>query len=70
MLVELCADYGYCLAPNDQAMLLERSFASATEFVDEFLMVYGLQPVLVDRQRYRELLAVAERWLSSDGKPV
>ena len=65
LLIEL-GGYGYCLRPTEQALLVDRSFENATEFIDAFLVAYGLQPVLVDRRRYRQLLAVAEKWISAD----
>lgn len=57
LLDSLCVDMGFCLPPDDRARLIHDAPSTEREFTDEVFEAEGLDPAVVDRQLYREVLA-------------
>ncbi len=65
LLYEACTKLGYCLPPNEQRRLIERSHDDVDSFTDAVLRAEGLDPTLEDREQRKALLKLVARHFRS-----
>jgi hypothetical protein len=68
LLIELCADYGYCLPPSEEAALIAAPPEELEAFVDAVLLAHGEIPELYDQRERHVLREVVRDWLFDEGE--
>ena len=63
LLEELCAKYGYCIPPADQARLIANPPMDPARFADEVLQAEGLDPLLMEKSVRNGLVTLVDDWL-------
>ena len=68
LLNELCAKYGHCLPPDEQAALIAEPPESLDAFVDAVLLAEGDDPAFYDKRVRLDLSEVVRDWLFDEGQ--